>query len=154
MSADATKTFELTLERTIRAKPERVWEAWTTPEQMTRWFAPEGLSVPEVEVDLRVGGRWKVTMREPGGADHVAVGVYRELDPPNRLVTTWRWVPEGEEDPVGPEETIITVELRAEGEGTRVVMIHEGFRTPESRDRHTEGWSSSLSNLESLYAGD
>lgn len=152
MSAQATKTFEMRLERTVRAPRERVFEAWTKPEHLKKWYAPEGLSVPNSELDLRVGGAFRTEMREPnGGATHVAVGTYREITPPSRLVFTWAWQPEGADDPVSGDETLITVELHEEGAATRVVMIHEGFATAQERDNHEQGWSTALDRLVALF---
>ena len=82
-----------------------------------------------------------------GSAVHVAVGEYREIERPSRLVFTWSWLPEGEADPVSGAETLITVELHEEGDATRVVMIHAGFPTDGERDQHQEGWASALERL-------
>jgi len=80
----------------------------------------------------------------------VATGVYREIDPPSRLVFTWRWE-EGE----GPKEgeTVVTVELAERGEDTLLELIHEGFATADARDGHDQGWSSALNRLEASLAG-
>lgn len=147
MSVEA-KLFRLRLERTIRTPRERVFEAWTNPADLARWSAPEGLEVAEGEVDLRVGGRWSVVMQGAGGGStYHATGEYREIDPPRRLVYTHRWLTD--ETPV---ETLITVEFQEEGDATRVVMVHEGFRSESSRDGHESGWSSCLDRLERLFA--
>lgn len=148
MIAQQTKTFRLRLERTIRAKRERVFRAFTTPEDQQRWMAPEGADVVDGETDLRVGGRWGCLMRNRDtGAEYHAVGEYREIAPPERLVFTSRWLTDAT-----PVETLVTVELHDEGDATRVVMIHEGFLSEEVRDGHNAGWASCLDKLERLVA--
>ena len=148
MTTTTEHRFRMTLERTIRAPRERVFEAWTTESGLARWSAPEGAEVAEAEVDLRVGGRWRILMRAAdGSAAWEAVGVYREITPPGRLVYTHSWATD--ETPV---ETLVTVELHEAGEATRVVMLHEGFLTEQARDGHREGWSSCLDRLETMFA--
>lgn len=148
MIAQQAKTFRLRLERTIRARRERVFRAFTTPEDQQRWMAPEGADVVDGETDLRVGGRWSCLMRNvTTGAEYHAAGEYREIVPPERLVFTSRWLSDRT-----PVETLVTVELHEEGDATRVVMIHEGFLTEGARDGHREGWSSCLDKLERLVA--
>ncbi len=148
MNAEATQTFRLRLERTIRADRARVFRAFTTGEDLKRWSAPEGAEVVEGEADLRVGGQWSVVMRDVArGTQYHATGVYREIVPPERLVYTHRWLT----DPEGVE-TLITVEFHAEGDYTRVVMVHEGFLSADARDGHEAGWSSCFDKLEKLVA--
>lgn len=148
MKTEGTKTFELTVEKTVEANPERVFAAFTEPDHLRKWFAPEGMRIPEVDVDLRVGGRFQVVMEAPdGSARHTAVGTYREVSPPHRLVKTWSWL---DADGEPGHQTRITIELHQEEGGTRVVMHHEGFEAAESRDRHQEGWTSTLERLPGL----
>jgi uncharacterized protein YndB with AHSA1/START domain len=139
----------LRLERSFDAPRERVFDAWVNPELLRRWWAsqPDWTS-PGAEVDLRVGGRYRLSMRDPGdGAVHSVVGEYREVRRPERLVYTWSW----EGDPAemeGSAGTLVTVEFHAEGEQTRVVVTHEGFASDGARDLHAGGWSGCLDNLE------
>jgi uncharacterized protein YndB with AHSA1/START domain len=139
--ADADDTT-LRLVRRIPAARDRVFRAWTDPEVIRRWWVPfEGYSVPAAEVDLRVGGSYRLTMRSAKGEVFSLVGTYREVRPPHRLVYTWEW--EG-----GPDgETVVTVEFRDLGEATEVVLTHAGFPGPPARDRHREGWNGVLDRL-------
>jgi len=141
MTTDTTLSLRLT--RLIRADREAVFRAWTEPAAMREWFCPEGGTVDAAESDLRVGGRYRIAMRMPNGLS-VATGVYREIDPPARLVFTWLW-----EEGVGPKEgeTLVTVELAALGDATRLELIHEGFASADAREGHTQGWSSALDRL-------
>lgn len=136
--------LSLRLTRLIRAHREAVFRAWTEPAAMREWFCPEGGTVEEAESELRVGGRYRIAMRMPHGLS-VATGVYREIDPPARLVFTWRW--EGGEGPK-EGETLVTVELTDSGEATRLELTHEGFATPDARTGHEQGWSSAFDRLE------
>lgn len=136
----------LTLEQDVPAARERVFAALTEPEQLRRWSAPEGLAVVDGETDLRVGGGWRVVMAAPDGARHEAFGTYREIAPPERLVYTHAWRQGGGSSP----ETVLTVELRPRGDGTRLRFTQAGFASPESRDGHREGWSSALGHLRAL----
>jgi uncharacterized protein YndB with AHSA1/START domain len=149
MGTQATKErFALRIERTIRAGRARVFEAFTNGDDLARWASPEGIAVADGSVDLRVGGKWSVVMHDPErDARYHAEGVYREITPPERLVYTHYWLTD---DP--PVETLITVELHDEGDATRVVMVHEGFVSTESRDGHEQGWTSCFDKLERLFA--
>ncbi|HEX6370829.1 MAG TPA: SRPBCC domain-containing protein [Longimicrobium sp.] len=138
---------ELTLERSIPAARDRVFAAWTQPELLRRWSAPEGLTIQDGATDLRVGGGWRVVMAEPDGTRHEAFGTYRRIDAPERLEYTHAWKAVGGSS----AETVLTVQLTPEADGTRLVLTQAGFPSPESRDGHREGWSSALDNLQTLF---
>src|SRR2546422_7814419 len=88
--APQTAPVTVRLQRTFQAPREKVFQAWTRPEDLKRWSAPGDLTTPVAEVDLRVGGRYRIDMRAPDGTLHRVTGTYREVDPPNRLVYTWQ----------------------------------------------------------------
>ena len=144
--ATQTTTSSLTITRTIKAPPERVFDAWTQPEHMKRWSAPEGNTVEMAEVDLTVGGAYHIRMVSDEGVHYNAVGEYREVSRPTRLVYTWAW--EEKEHDVG--ETLVTVEFKARGDETEVVVVHEGFPAAEARDAHEQGWTSCLNRFAEL----
>ena len=133
--------------RTIAAKRERVFAAWTRAEEMKRWSGPGPMTVPICEVDLRVGGRYRLQMRAPDGATHTAFGSYREIDPPKRLVYTWSW----EENPA-VRDSVVTVEFIDRGNSTEVVLRHEGLPTEKERTDHENGWTGALDRLVTLLA--
>ena len=140
----------LRVTRTIPASPDRVYRAWTTPEEVRQWWGrTEGFTVTDVEMDVRVGGRWRVEMR---GFDtsSIAVGTFQELSPPGRIAFTFGWVePRIEATDIG--ETYVTVEFRdAEGGGTEVVLVHERLSGPVVMTFHEYGWKSSLAGLGDL----
>lgn len=145
-----TERLALRIERVIHASRERVFAAWTTPELLQQWSAPEGLTVPEGGMDFRVGGAWHVIMEEKDGTRHHAFGTYREITPPERLVYTHAWkTPER----ITPE-TLLTVEFHEEGDSTRIVMTQVGFESESMKEAHIGGWSSALDQLEGVFAGE
>jgi uncharacterized protein YndB with AHSA1/START domain len=137
--------LELRLERTFDAPREAVFEAWTSPEVMRRWWAAgTDWGTPTAEVDLRRGGRIRVSMAEPGGERHTFSGEYLEVSPPERLVFTVDWDgPEGE----GVVSTLI-VEFHEDRDRTTVVLTNTGLASEEVRDSHETGWKECLHNLE------
>ena len=94
------------------------------------------------EVDLRVGGRYRITMTDPSGAARVVGGEYRVVDPPSRLVYTWSWL-----DRENAAQTTVTVEFHDHGNATEVHLRHEGFHTEQDCKRHEEGWNGGLAKL-------
>jgi uncharacterized protein YndB with AHSA1/START domain len=131
----------LTLEREYAATPERLFKAWTDPEELARWFAPNPELTIDASVDLRVGGRYRVAM-----GPHVVVGSYREIDAPRRLAFTWQW-----ETAEGAAETMVTVELEPVATGrTRLVLRHERLPSESERSNHEQGWRAIFDRLEGL----
>ena len=138
-----TATFELTLTRFIRAPREKVFDAFVTEAGMRGWMCPRGMTIPEMTLDARVGGGFRLTMRAKDGDQYTAQAHYRELARPARLAYTWQWVGEG----MPNVETLITVTLAEREGGTELRMQHAGFPEAGMRDSHVEGWDSSLSRL-------
>ena len=141
-TASKTQGEALEVRRTFAAPRERVFQAWTAPEELKRWAGPGPMTAPVAEVDLRVGGRYRIHMRDPQGTEHRVIGEYREVDPPRRLVYTWTW----ETNPL-VTDSIVTVEFHERGASTEVVLRHEGLPSVESRDRHSSGWTQCLEKL-------
>jgi uncharacterized protein YndB with AHSA1/START domain len=136
----------LRVERTFDAPAQDVFDAWTNPEVLRRWWGAEPTDrVPVAEVDLRVGGAYRLAMERPDGTTHTVQGEYREVSRPRRLVYTWAWV---EADGSKGHASIVTVHFRGEGARTTVVIEHSELPSAESRERHAQGWSACLANLE------
>ena len=140
-------THSVTITRLVQATPDRVFAAWTTPQLMKQWNAPGDRTNPVVEVDLRIGGRYRIHMAAPDGKTSKVTGVYREIDPPRRLVYTWFW----ETNPdLG--EMVVTVEFHPRGEATEIVLVHAGCVSEEAANNHRNGWLGALPKLEKLFA--
>jgi uncharacterized protein YndB with AHSA1/START domain len=143
--ATPSPTHSLEVRRTIHASPERIYDAWTTADALTRWFAPSSDFTTVVHtVDLRVGGHYRIEMRHRDGSSHIAVGAYRELTRPTRLSFSWRW----EGTPM--TDTLVTIELRPSGASTELVLTHSGFTTEHDRNEHTKGWTGCLARIDTL----
>jgi uncharacterized protein YndB with AHSA1/START domain len=146
MAAPATALQWLQIKRTYPASRQAVYRAWTEPAELERWFAPsDDFSVRVPELDLRIGGAYCIEMRHQGGTVHRAIGTYQEIRPDERLAFTWRWADQAMED------TLVTIEFNAAGEGTELVFKHERFASPEQRDRHDAGWNGCLTRLARLF---
>ena len=137
----------LEIRRTFGAPRKRVFAAWTSPKELKHWHAPGPFVTPVAEVDLRVGGGYRIHMRGPDGTEHRVFGTYREVDPPRRLVYTWSW----ETDPE-VQDTVVTVEFHDLGAFTEVVLRHEGFPSAAKREQHDGGWGGCLDKLSAFLA--
>lgn len=147
MTDAATESHTLRIERTFDAPANSVFDAWTNPEVIRRWWAAGAdWETPAAEVDLRVGGRIRVTMRSAGGDEYSGGGEYTEVSRPERLAFTWTW--EASEDSPSRGSLIEIDFTEAEG-ATTVVLTHGGLGTEESKVSHTEGWNLCLDNLAS-----
>ena len=133
----------LQLRRTLAAAPDEVFRAWTDPELFQRWFRPAATWNEGAEMDVRPGGRWRVRLRS-AGRRYSAFGEYVEVEPPRRLVFTMGW----ERVPlVDPTDSVVTVELTEDGDGTELVLTQERLRTVPERVWHAFGWRSVLGRL-------
>jgi uncharacterized protein YndB with AHSA1/START domain len=136
----------LTLKRRLKAPPAKVFAAWTDPEKMKRWMGPGEIKAARAEVDPRVGGRYRIVMHAPNGEEYDVGGVYREVVANEKLVFTWAWQSTPE------RESLVTLLLKPDGDGTLLTLTHEQFSDEESRDNHKQGWNSTLDKLESFVA--
>ena len=119
----------ITVRRFLKAPPELVYRALTEAEFLRRWWGPRRLEVAECEVDLRVGGTWRIVHRAPDGMEFVFRGEFYELDPPHRRVATFVW--EG-----APEhEAVETLVLEAVEGGTMLTQTTR-HSSVEARDMH------------------
>ncbi len=135
----------LIVRRLLNAPPELAFKAWTSEEHIQQWMRPEpGMVVPSASMDLRVGGKFRIQMKMPDGEFFTAVGVFKEVKAPERLVYTWDWETDGSGAEFGEVEgnpSLITVEFLKRGGQTEFVLTHSRFATVESRDNHARGWS-------------
>ncbi len=132
----------LTITRRLNASPAKIYDAWTRPDQMMRWWSPDAGPTLSAETDVRPGGHFRIVFQMLNGVQRDCSGVYREVEPNRRLVFTWRWAH------VPARETLVTVGLRALAEGTELTFTHAQFHDEADRDDHRKGWGGVLDKLE------
>jgi len=137
-------TFELEMTRFIRAPREKVFDAFTNEAAMAQWHCPRGLHVGEVSADVRVGGRYRITMVTKDGTVHSSHGIYQAIDAPSFLAYSWSWDTEGD---AAARTTLIEVTLTEKDGGTQLHMRHTGFPDAAIRDDHNQGWTSVFNRL-------
>jgi uncharacterized protein YndB with AHSA1/START domain len=150
MSAIATKQTAikqdraLTITRSFDAPRALVWKAWTDPKHFLNWWGPRDYPAVEVEMDVRVGGRWRHCLRSTEtGADLWHGGVFREVVKPERLAFTFTWEESGERG----VETVVTVTF-VERDGRTLMALHQApFQSDFQRDDHDGGWNSAFDRL-------
>ena len=155
MSANAADRT-IRIERVFDAPRELVFDAWTQPEHLLRWFAPRGCTIRFVEIDVRPGGRFHSCIHNPAFGDCWCVGVYREVVRPERIVYTLSTADSaGNEiepalaghDPRWPRTTLVTVTLADVRGSTLLTLVHDAS---ESLAKHTGAYPSWLDMLDRL----
>lgn len=147
MSDVDVDTGTVRVERTIDAPVEAVFDAWTNPEVLRRWWkANPNHEVAIADVDLRVGGGYRLSMRDAvTGEEHVVHGAYREISRPDRLVYSWIWEGTG---PYANHESEVVVTFQEDEPGrTTVAIEHAGLLDDSSRANHRRGWTTVLERL-------
>ncbi len=142
----------LSVKRIIRATPEAVFAAWTQPELLRTWWRCEsGWTTPVAEMDLKVGGKYRLGMQDPDKDDvYVVHGEFLDVVPPRKLVYTWEW----ESPTEHPGQSRVTVEFNDGAGGTELVITHEGFETESAADGHNIGWNACLAVFDLLWTDD
>ena len=146
--AEQARTLEIV--RRFPVAPEKVFTAWTDPNELVHWFGPVEVKLPECEVDLRVGGAWHAVMENADGGRYYVSGEYVEIVFPSRLAFTWAWTTDG----VKGHETIVTIDF-VEDDGETEMRFHQAlFAEPEHRDNHEGGWTSAFEGLAAHLSGN
>ena len=136
MTAGHPAPRAITLRRTIPARRGEVFRAWTDPAELKRWWARPGFTVVDAQVDLRIGGGFRIDTRPDVGNVFSVFGTYREVRSPERLVYTWAW----QGTRTDGIETLVTVDFREAGQDTEVLLTHEGFDTQGDHTAHRDAW--------------
>jgi uncharacterized protein YndB with AHSA1/START domain len=131
----------LVVRKTIQATPERLFQAWTEPAQLQQWWGPEGVKCIDPEVDLRVGGRYRIGNQLPDGKVLWIAGEFEVIEPPHKLTYTWQL--EGNSNAFER----VTVRFEPRGEATEVIVTHEHIPNETLRDQHQLGWLGCLDGL-------
>lgn len=150
-------TRDLVIERIFDAPVDLVWQAWTDPEHVKRWWGPKDFTAPVIKIDFRVGGVYLFLMRSPDGQDYWSTGVFREIVPLKKIVYTDSFADEkgnvvsaahygmAEDFPL---ELLVTLTFEDAGDGkTRFILRHAGMPQGEDSEMAGLGWNQSLDKL-------
>jgi uncharacterized protein YndB with AHSA1/START domain len=143
-----TSEIKVVLNKEIEAPVAKVFQAWTRPELIMKWFAPGSvMTVPSAEVSLKAGGEYLIHMYNPETKeDHIVGGCYKEVIQDEKLVFSWKWKE-------GTDTTWVTIDLQENGPGkTMLTLTHAGFSQQEFAQKHTMGWNGCLANLEGMFS--
>jgi uncharacterized protein YndB with AHSA1/START domain len=135
----------LSLQRHYPVAPEKVWRAWTDPQALKRWWGPGGPeAVSLVQLDVRVGGRFRVLMVDAQGEEFDVSGTYREVVSARKLVMTFGWKSQP------GHESLVTVNIRPLNGGTHLELRHDQYVDFENQPTHEQGWNGAFDTLELL----
>ena len=138
----------LEMERVLPAPLSVVFAAFTDPNELLKWWGPEGFSTPSLKFQARVGETYRIEMQPPEGDPFYLTGEFREVDPPARLAYTFVY-----EDPDPDDvETQVGLSFRARGESTEVAFTQGPFKTEDRRALHRDGWTDSFDKLERIIS--
>ena len=146
MSSIDVDTGTVRVERTFDASVEAVFDAWTNPEVLKRWWKPDpSREVTVAALDVRPGGDYRLVMHRPDGEDLVVHGTYREVARPDRLVYSWQW--EGTGPNANHESEVAVTFVEAAPGRTTVTIEHAGLLDDDSRTAHAHGWNGVLDSF-------
>lgn len=134
-------TIALELIRTFDAPPARVFACFTSKAEMSAWIGPYDIRGEALELEPRIGGRYRIVTHKPDGTDLFVGGVFQTIEAPHRIAFTWKW-----ED--GETTTLVTIELRAVVGRTEMIFRQEGFSEETYRDKHVHGWTGCFEKLQ------
>ena len=135
----------LSVDRRIPADREQVLHAWTDPDTLQRWWGPPDVDCVGAEVDLRVGGHYRIGNGLPDGSVIWIHGEYLQIDAPSLLVYTWGV------DGSDAAAQRVTVRFETAGDATLVRVVHEQITSVEAREGHSAGWNGCLEGLVSIF---
>ncbi len=137
----------VTLARRLKATPAKVFAAWTDAEKLIRWFGPAQTIDGSVsaELDVREGGRYRISFKTDDGEYHEVGGIYRQVVPDQRLQFTWAW------HTMRERESLVTVSIRPDGDGALLTLLQEQFFDQAAADGHKRGWTGTLDKLERFF---
>jgi uncharacterized protein YndB with AHSA1/START domain len=122
VSDRSTEHGTFVIERTYAASPARVWKAWAEPEQKRKWFGPRVLDKPDHELDFRVGGSERMTVKAPDGALYTFASRFQDIVEAQRIVHTYEMYREDARISV----SVATIELRSQGDATELTFTEQG----------------------------
>ena len=144
----ASESGDLTLEinRLLPGSPSVVFGAFSEPDELAKWWGPEGFTIPSLEFEPRVGATYRIEMQPPEGDPFHLTGEFREVDPPVRFAFTFNWEPPDPDD----VETLVDLSFRDRSGSTEVALSQGTFKTEARWALHRDGWTESFDKLERL----
>lgn len=142
------------VEGEFRTSAQRLFRAWTTPEEIKLWFGPGQTGPAIAEVDLRKGGMWEFMFIEPDGQTDTLSGEYVKIAPGEQLIFTWkheRRLPDGETEITQP--SLVTLDFEEVEGGTRLRLTHERIVKEAGRLGVGIGWGASFEKLKRMVEG-
>lgn len=145
-SIGATGLESLKMRRVIPGSPERVFSAWTEPDKLKQWWGPAGVRCLSAEVELRVGGKYRIANELPDGAVLWIAGEFEVIDRPHLLVYTWIV------ETTSPTPERVSVRFEKHESGTELFLTHELISTKALSDEHQRGWIGCLDGLSQYFS--
>ncbi len=133
--------LELQVSRVVPGSPQQAFDAWTTPSALRRWWGPPGGRCLDAELELRVGGGYRIDNELADGTLVTISGEFLLLDEPDRLAYTWTT------DPTRPSGERVVVEFDHHPDGAMVTVTHSRIPDPVLEADHRGGWNSCLHGL-------
>ncbi len=141
---------QLEVSRTIRADRERVFDAWTDPAKIVKWWGAGGVTCPEAEMDVAAGGTYRIANLTPSGETMWISGRFSRVEPPALLTYSWAMEPIDE----NTQHSEVEVSFDETPDGTLVTVVQTRIASPEAREAHLGGWIGCLEGLEALLEAE
>jgi len=153
------EVHSLVITRLFDAPIDKVWKAWTDAEYAMKWWGPKGYTSPSAKIDFKVGGKYLLCMRSPEGKDFYSTGIYKEIIPLQRIVSTDCFADEkgnivyasyygmGNDFPL---ELLLSVSFENLDGKTKLTLMHEGIQSGDISEDMIKGWNESLDKLENI----
>lgn len=140
-SEGSTQLQKLHMQKLIPAPPERVFRAWTDPDELRKWWGPKGVRCLSAEVDLRIGGQYRIANELPDGTVLWIAGEFEIIEKPQVLIYTWIV------ETANPTVERVSVRFEPHEIGTELTLSHELISTTALRDQHQQGWIGCMDGL-------
>lgn len=139
---------DLRLEREFPTNPDNLFAWISDGARLLQWWGPEGMHVPEHDLDFSRLGPWYSVMVNAEGQRYKVSGQVTHVDPPNSVGFTWGW--HDDQDQRGAESHV-TLTVEPLGDGARLILDHRDLGDDEIAANHESGWTSSLRKLEAQF---
>jgi uncharacterized protein YndB with AHSA1/START domain len=148
MITTKTDASVLEIKKTFKAPVEKVFSAWTEPEQITKWFGCDGATNKQISQDFRVGGDYKFEIFSPDGKSVTMYGTFKEIVPNRKLVYSWS----NNSADFLANDTLVSIEFIGKGDTTEIILSHSKFDKAATTQGHSMGWETAFARLEALFA--